>query len=63
MKKNGKYEMTFNLSSGNADFPYILSDYHLGIYLCDGKSDWQAGIGTGGYTLEEFEPGVCPLQA
>ena len=37
-----------------------LSDYHLGIMpgRPDGKIDWQSGIGTGGYMLESFEPGV-----
>jgi len=47
------------LSSGNADFPFILSDYHLPIGPSkDGKVDWDAGIGAGPYMLETFEPGV-----
>ncbi len=59
MKKSGKYEITFQLNSGNADFPYILSDYHLIILSeLDGKMDWQSGYGTGAYQLEVFEPGV-----
>jgi peptide/nickel transport system substrate-binding protein len=59
MKKTGKYEVTFNLKAGNADFPYILSDYHLPILPdLDGKADWQAGFGTGGYVIDRFEPGV-----
>jgi peptide/nickel transport system substrate-binding protein len=59
MKKSGKYEVTFNLEAGNADFPYILSDYHMPI-LPDfkGSMDWQAGFGTGGYVIDRFEPGV-----
>ncbi len=50
-------QVKFTLSSGNADFPVILSDYHLVIVPKDFK-DWQKPIGTGAYTLESFEPGV-----
>ena len=51
--------LVFNLSSGNADFPYIVSDYHLPILpSVDGKPDWQSGVGTGGYTLAAYDPGV-----
>lgn len=48
------------LASGNADLAILLSDYHLGIMPAksDGTVDWQSGIGTGGYKLESFEPGV-----
>ncbi|MFT5220093.1 MAG: peptide/nickel transport system substrate-binding protein [Gammaproteobacteria bacterium] len=59
MKKTGKFEVTFNLSAGNADFPFILSDYHFAIFPdFKGEMDWQAGFGTGGYIIERFEPGV-----
>ena len=49
-----------SLSGGDADFPFLLSDYHLGICPSngDGTIDWQSGIGTGGYSLGEHEPGV-----
>lgn len=58
-KKTGSNEITAKLKAGNADFPTILSDYHLAIHPAkDGKSDWQAGIGTGPYIVENFEPGV-----
>ncbi|MDX8449143.1 ABC transporter substrate-binding protein [Mesorhizobium captivum] len=56
---DGKGKVVFKLSSGNADFPFLLSDYHLNILPSkDGKADWQSGIGTGAYVLEEFNPGV-----
>jgi peptide/nickel transport system substrate-binding protein len=59
MKKTGTHEVTFTLSAGNADFPVILSDYHLVIVPeFEGKADWQAGFGTGGYVIDRFEPGV-----
>jgi peptide/nickel transport system substrate-binding protein len=59
MKKTGPHEVTFKLSAGNADFPFILSDYHFAIFPdFNGAMDWQAGFGTGGYIIERFEPGV-----
>lgn len=59
MKVDGD-NIVFTLSNGNADFPFLLSDYHLGICPAnaDGTIDWQSGIGTGGYALQEFDPGV-----
>ncbi len=48
-----------SLEGGNADFPFLVSDYHLTI--CPAKDsgiDWESGVGTGGYSLESFEPGV-----
>lgn len=59
LKKTGNNEVTATLKAGNADFPSILTDYHLPILPeKDGKLDWQSGIGTGGYIIENFEPGV-----
>lgn len=59
IKTDGKYIVIFTLKSKNADFPYILSDVHLSIALAGTTgADWNKGIGTGGYRLVEFEPGV-----
>jgi peptide/nickel transport system substrate-binding protein len=59
IKKNGSHELTFQLDAGNADFPFILSDYHLAILPeLNGAADWESGFGTGGYIIERFEPGV-----
>lgn len=57
IKADDKYTVTFTLREGNADFPYLLSDYHLGI-LPAGTTDFQKGIGTGGYSVVKFEPGI-----
>jgi peptide/nickel transport system substrate-binding protein len=55
----GKDTVVFKLKGGNADFPYIMSDYHLAILpATDGEIDPTAGIGAGGYTLNEWQPGV-----
>lgn len=60
IKTDGKQVVIFNMKSGNADFPYILSDYHLQI-VPNGTTDFSKGIGTGGYSLVSFEPGVSLL--
>jgi len=57
--KDGDNTVIFTLVSANADFPYIVSDYHLGILPSkDGKIDPTAGIGTGPYSISKFDPGV-----
>lgn len=62
IKADGKYTVIFTLKSGNADFPYLLNDYHLTISPAGTKGDdWQKGIGTGPFTLQSFEPGVRAL--
>lgn len=60
LKADGPDKVVFTLEGGNADFPFIVSDYHVAIMPAksDGTVDWQSGIGTGAYTLESFEPGV-----
>ena len=57
MKADGRYAVIFTLKSGNADFPYILSDHHLQI-IPQGTTNFEKGIGTGGYILQSWEPGV-----
>ncbi|MFK7890931.1 MAG: ABC transporter substrate-binding protein [Granulosicoccus sp.] len=60
--KDGDDVVVFELESGNADFPYIVSDYHLVVQPeKDGQIDALSGIGTGGYVLDSFEPGVRAL--
>lgn len=62
MKKVDDHTITFTLKNGNADFPFLLSDYHLLIYPAGQMAESiKKGIGTGGYTLESFEPGVRAL--
>lgn len=57
IKKVNENQIAITLEAGNADFPAILGDYHL-VVVPDGFTDWQKPIGTAGYTLESFEPGV-----
>lgn len=59
IKADGKDTVVLTLSAANADFPFLLADYHLLMMPdVDGKADWQNYIGTGGYVLEALEPGV-----
>ena len=45
------------LASANADFPTVLSDYHL-MMVPNGFTDWARPVGTGAFTVEAFDPGV-----
>lgn len=56
IKKEDKYSISFVLKSANADFPFLLSDYHL--IIAPVSSDFQDGIFSGGYILQKYEPGV-----
>ncbi len=59
IKADGKDTVVVTLDAGNADFPYLVSDYHIAIMPAkDGGVDAMSGIGTGGYVLKKFEPGV-----
>ena len=59
MRKDGPNQVIFELTGGNADFSYIAADYHIAIKPAkDGKIDANDGIGTGGYVVQEFDPGV-----
>ncbi|VVN47108.1 ABC transporter substrate-binding protein [Pseudomonas fluorescens] len=59
VRAQGTDAVVFELHSGNADFAYVVADYHLVIMPSkDGVADWRAGVGTGGYRLKAFDPGV-----
>jgi peptide/nickel transport system substrate-binding protein len=55
----GSDTVVVTLDGPNADFPFIMSDYHLIILPSEnGEIDPTAGIGTGSYVIQNFEPGV-----
>ena len=59
VRADGKHTVIFELRGGNADFPFVVNDYHLPIMPArDGELDWTGGVGTGGYVLQDFEPGI-----
>ena len=63
VKADGPNAVTVELSGGDADFPFLMTDYHLNICASngDGTIDWQSGNGTGGYVAKEHDPGVRSL--
>ena len=59
MKADGRHTVVITLEAGNADFPFLLSDYHVPVMpSSDGKPDWRSGIGAGAYKVKNFEPGI-----
>ena len=64
IRTDGPNTVIFDLDAGNADFPFLLADYHLAIGPAkDGKMDWRSGDGCGLYKIEKFDPGVsCTFQ-
>ncbi|MBM3519817.1 MAG: ABC transporter substrate-binding protein [Alphaproteobacteria bacterium] len=58
-KADGPDTVVFELTGGNADFPFLLSDYHMAMYPSEGgKIMWEQGIGAGPFVLKSFEPGI-----
>ena len=57
IKKDGKDTVILSLNNASADFPYIFASTRMCI-VPDGTTNWETGMGTGGYKLVEFEPGV-----
>ena len=59
MNKISDHELSLTLAAGNADFPFLLSDYHICIFPAGQIEEAIAqGIGTGLYKVESFDPGV-----
>jgi peptide/nickel transport system substrate-binding protein len=60
IRADGDYAVVFELDRGNADLPYLLSDFHLTIQPAtpDGGIDWANGIGCGPYKVTEFSAGI-----
>jgi peptide/nickel transport system substrate-binding protein len=60
IKADGEETVIFTLSGGNADFPFIASDYHNPIKTekDDVSADWSSMNRTGPYKLDKWEPGV-----
>ncbi len=55
--KLDSHQIKVTLKSGDADFPYSLTDYHLLMVPADFK-DWAHPVGTGAFRVDTFDPGV-----
>jgi len=58
--KGDSQTVTFKLAAGNADLPWLMTDYHLAIIPAnaDGSANWQSGDGCGPYKLTDTNFGV-----
>ena len=58
--KDDDHTITVKLATGNADLPWLMTDYHLAMCPAneDGTIDWQSGLGTGPYKIVSHEFGV-----
>ncbi len=59
IRADGKDKVIVELENPNADFAYLMSDYHV-VIAPEGTTgeQWDEGIGTGPFILEAWEPGV-----
>ena len=60
IKTDGKHTVIFEMSGGSADFPFIMTDFHLHIFPAGtmGAAEFNKGIATGPYMLQDWDPGV-----
>ena len=59
IQADGPDTVVFTLDNSNSEFPFTVFDFHLAIKpAVDGGIDPTSGVGTGGYILENFDPGV-----
>ncbi|MEQ9490683.1 MAG: ABC transporter substrate-binding protein [Alphaproteobacteria bacterium] len=59
IRADGPNTLVIDLVKPNVDFPYSLASANFTICKADGDGiDATSGIGTGGYVLKEYEPGV-----
>lgn len=58
IRADGDKTVVVTLDAGNADFPFIVTDYHMPIMQDDdGKMDWKSLIGCGVYKVDHYDPG------
>ena len=59
VRADGQDTVVATLKEGSADFPVLCTDYHLVIGAArDGKINWDACNGTGGYKFGGYQAGV-----
>lgn len=57
---DGDHTVVISLVRGNADLPWLMTDYHFAICPSngDGTIDWKSGDGTGPYKIDSGEFGI-----
>jgi peptide/nickel transport system substrate-binding protein len=57
---DGDHTITISLARGNADLPWLMTDYHFAICPSngDGTIDWKSGDGSGPYKIDSGEFGI-----
>lgn len=57
---DGPHTLIVKLSQGVADFPWLMTDYHLAMLPAkeNGSIDWEDGVGAGPYKIVDHDPGV-----
>ncbi|QYX57777.1 ABC transporter substrate-binding protein [Roseovarius sp. SCSIO 43702] len=57
---DGDHTVIVTLDSGNADLPWLMTDYHFAICPADGEGgiEWKSGDGSGPYKIDGGEFGV-----
>ena len=60
MNADGDNILVVELEAGNADFPFIMTDYHLPVMPSneDGTMNWQDLVGCGAYKIDNYNAGV-----
>ncbi len=60
IRADGDFTVVVELSGGNADVPWLMTDYHFAVCPSngDGSIDWQSGDGSGPYKIDSGEWGV-----
>ena len=60
IRADGDHTIVVELNGGNADVPWLMTDYHFAICPSDGNGgiDWQSGDGSGPYRIDNGEWGV-----
>lgn len=57
IKADDAQTLIFSLREGNADFPYVLADYHLNIMPFEGEQ-FDIEVGCGPFVLKSYQAGV-----
>ncbi|MDO5757898.1 MAG: ABC transporter substrate-binding protein [Rhodobacterales bacterium] len=60
IRADGDHTIVIELDGGNADVPWLMTDYHFAVCPSDGEGgiDWKSGDGSGPYKIDDGDWGV-----